>query len=217
MAYRAKIKKRFIRSGMMLYFDSDYLQCPRARTMKRPGIFKRFIVPLAFVVGVWAISRYAYEAAGALPPDVVRTTLINVFGPLLFISVWFFAFVGPPWAYIRGATFLERFIIAFANPVIWFARVESRVACQFSTVEMIYFFFLPWTFGLMCVTFFELGVSEVVCRTIHKIKAPREVRIFHPLVLIFLIGGLAGTYIGLIKGQEWVYTVVHHYAEHFLN
>ncbi|MEW5722516.1 MAG: hypothetical protein AB1896_05385, partial [Thermodesulfobacteriota bacterium] len=121
-----------------------------------------------------------------------------------------------PLAYFRGAGFIERMIIAFANPVLWVARVETRVACQYNPVELIYFFFLPWTFGCICVACFEFGLAEVFCRFVHKIRYPGPVRVFHPLVLLFLAGGLAGTYIGLVRGQEWVYLVVHHYAAHAL-
>lgn len=187
--------------------------------MERKGFIKSFIVPLVIVVGIMVISAIIYHSASGLTPGPFRDLLINVFGPLLFISIWFFPLVGPPLAYFRGALFIERLIIAFANPVIWVVRNESMVVCQFSGVEMIYFLFLPWFFGIICVTLFLFSVSELVCRTIHKIIDPKDedVKIFHPAIIILLILGLAGTYMGLIKGQEWVYMVVHHYAAHFLN
>ena len=185
--------------------------------MERRSFLRRFILPLVLAVGIMAVSSLIYHGSSGLSRGLLRDALIGLFGPLLFLSIWFFAFVGPPLAYFQGAYFIERLIIAFVNPVIWVVRMEAKVACQFSAVEMVYFFFLPWNFGIMCVTLFEFSVSELACRFIHRRKEPKAVRVFDPLVLIFLIGGLAGTYIGLIRGQEWVYLVVHHYAAHALN
>lgn len=180
------------------------------------SFIKRFVYPLIFVVGIRIISSIIYNSSSALSPGILRDILIGFFGPVTFLSLWFFAFVGPPIAYFRGALFFERLIIAFINPVMWIIDVEIDISCQFSGIEMIYFFFLPWTFGIMCVTCFEFSISELVCRFFHKRKKAEPVRVLHPGVLILLVVGLAGTYIGLIRGQEWVYTVVHHYAEHFL-
>lgn len=182
-----------------------------------PGIGKRFFIPLAALVGLWAVSCAIYEgAAWLLSPGGLRTSLVTLFAPLLFLSVWGAGFIGPILGYLLGATFRERALLAFTNPLIWIARVEARVACQFSAVELVYFLFLPWIFGLVCVTCFELGLSELVCRLVHRRKAPGSVRIGHPVVWLLIIGGLAGTYLGLIRGQEWVYAVVHHYATHAL-
>lgn len=185
--------------------------------MIKLNFLRRFILPLIFVVSVRLISSFVYHASSGLPPGLIRTLLINTFGPITFISLWFFAFVGPPIAYFRGAAFIERFIIAFINPVMWVICVEAQLACQFTGIEMIYFFFLPWTFGIMCVTLLEFSISEIVCKVVHRKKYKDPVPVFHPGVLLLLVSGLAGTYVGLIKGQEWVYRVVHHYSKHFLN
>ena len=187
--------------------------------MERKGFIKSFIYPLIFVVGTMAASFAIYHLSAIyLSPGPIRNLLIDIFAHLLFVSIWFFALVGPPIAYFRGALFIERFIIAFANPIIWIIRQESMVACQFSAIEMIYFVFLPWFFGIICVTLFLFTVSELLCRMIHKRLHPEDgVKVLNPGVLIMMIVGIAGTYIGLIKGQEWVYMIVHHYAAHFLN
>ncbi len=184
--------------------------------MEQRNLIKRFIIPLLLVVGINLVSGFIYDSASALSPGVFRYILISIFAPLLFISLWFFAFVGPPLAYYLKASFVERFIIAFANPVIWVISVESKVACQYCLAEMVYFFFLPWTFGIICVTCVELSISELICRFIDNKRTPGNTKIFHPAVITLLAGGLLGTYVGLIKGQEWVYFVVHHYKSSFL-
>jgi len=184
--------------------------------MKPSPMTKRFLFPLILVVTVGRVSAFLYHAAGNLPPGALKSILINTVGPLDFFSLWFFAFVGPPLAYYLGAAFGERLIIAFANPIIWIVGLESEIACQFNAVEMVYFLFLPWIFGIMCVTCVEFSLAELVCRAIHRRKTRDPVRVWHPVVLILLAGGTLGTYLGLIKGQEWVYMVVHHYAGHFL-
>ncbi|MBW2366048.1 MAG: hypothetical protein JRF25_13630, partial [Deltaproteobacteria bacterium] len=120
--------------------------------MRHLGFIKRFIFPLILVVAIRVISSVIYNSSSALPVGLVRDLLINTFGPITFFSLWFFAFIGPPIAYFRGATFIERLIVAFINPVMWIISIESKIACQFSGIEMVYFFFLPWTFGIMCVT-----------------------------------------------------------------
>jgi len=183
--------------------------------MKQKGIIQRFLVPLILVVGIREVSRLAYNAASALSPGIFRDVVIGTAGPLTFFSLWFFALIGPPLAYFRGARFIERLIIAFANPLIWILMIDRGIACQFTGIERIYFFFLPWTFGIMCVTCVEFSLAEIVCRAVHRYKNKGDVTVFQPVVLLMLAGGLVGMYFGLIKGQEWVYMVVHHYAQYF--
>jgi hypothetical protein len=184
--------------------------------MKQAHMGKRFLLPLMLVIVVRQLSIFLYHTASTLPAGLYRNILIETFGPLGFISLWFFAWVGPPLAYYLGATFGERFFIAFANPVIWIAGIESKIACQFSAIEMIYFLFLPWIFGIMCVTCVAFSLSELICRIIHRWQTRDPVKVLSPTVLILLTGGAVGTYTGLIKGQEWVYMVVHHYARFFM-
>jgi Zn-dependent protease with chaperone function len=184
--------------------------------MKERGIVRRFIVPLVIVVGIMAAASLIFHGARLLAPGTPRAVILAVFGPLMFISIWFFGFVGVPIAYFSGARFVERLIVAFANPVIWIVRMEAKVACQFGPAELFYFFFLPWTFGIVCVTLFEFSVSDLVCRAIDK-RRGGAVRVFSPAVLVLLALGLVGTYVGLIRGQEWVYMVVHNYAQHFVH
>ena len=93
--------------------------------------------------------------------------------------------------------------------------IDREIACQFSDIERIYFFFLPWTFGIMCITCVAFSLAEIACRVVHKSKLQGPVTVFQPMVMLMLTGGLVGTYFGLIKGQEWVYMVVHHYAQYF--
>lgn len=184
--------------------------------MNHPGIVKRFILPLVLVVGFHLVAGLGYDHFSTLSPGPIKSILIDIFGPATFFSLWFFAFIGPPIAYRLGANFVERFIVAFANPVIWVATVEFKIACQFSPVEMVYFFFLPWTFGIICVTCVEFSIAETVCRIAHRIRSSGKVVVLHPAVMAIFAVGVAGSYLGLIKGQEWVYLVVHHYSEHFL-
>ncbi|MFH2129960.1 MAG: hypothetical protein ABIK68_06270 [bacterium] len=182
----------------------------------KPNFIKRFIFPLVLVIGFNLVSGWIYDGASTLSPGISRVLLIGISGPLLFVSLWFFGFVGPPLAYYLGATFWERLAVAFANPVIWVVSVESRIACQYCMVEMAYFFFLPWTFGIICVTAIEFSLSDLVCRLLHQRVADHTVTVLHPGVLSLLAAGIVGTYAGLIKGQEWVYFIVHHYNTHFL-
>jgi len=185
--------------------------------MNRLSIIRRFVWPLVIIVGIRIVSSMVYHASSGFSPGLLREFLINTSGPVTFVSLWFFALVGPPIVYFRGGSFSERLIIAFANPVMWVACVLSQVACQYRGVELVYFFLLPWTFGIMCVTGLLFSLAELACRTLHKRKWPQDVRILHPGVLILLLVSLTGTYFGLIKGQEWVYMVVHHYASYVLN
>jgi hypothetical protein len=185
--------------------------------MEKAGFLKRFILPLTLVVGINLVSGWIYDTAAMMDTGTLRSLLINLFAPLLFISLWFFAFVGPPLSYFLGATFRERLVIAFANPVIWVVSVEAKIACQFCTAEMIYFLFLPWTFGVICVTCIEFSVADLVCRFWHRRRGADDVTVFHPGVLTLLLVGLTGTYAGLIKGQEWVYFIVQLYKTHFLS
>ena len=185
--------------------------------MDKPPLAKRFFLPLIVAVGTLTLSGAIYHGAAGMTPGTARNALIGTFGPLRFGSIWFFAFIGPPLAYRLGAGFIERLIIAFANPIIWIVQVELKLACQFTGVELVYFLFLPWLFGLVCVTLLEFSISELACRAVHRRFSGQSIRVFHPVVVLFLAAGLSGLYVGLIRGQDWVYTVVHHYAAHALN
>ena len=184
----------------------------------RKGFLQSFIVPLLVMVGLMVVAGLIYHGAARLDPGSFRTFLINVFGPVLFFSIWFSPILGVPLSYFRGALQIERIVIAFINPVIWIVRNELMVACQFSGVELVYFVFLPWFFGVICVTLFLFSVMEIVCRFIHRKKEPEDPpRVLPVGIIITLVLGLSGTYVGMIRAQEWVYFVVHHYATHFLN
>ena len=186
-------------------------------SVERLSVTRRFVWPLVILVGIRILSSFTYHASSGLAPGLLRDVLINVSGPTTFVILWFGALIGPPIVYFRGGSILERLLIAFINPVMWVACVLAQVACQFKGIELLYFFFLPWTFGIMCVTGLLFSLAEFACRALHKRKWPQDVRVFHPGVLALMAVSLTGTYIGLIKGQEWVYLVVHHYASHILN
>ncbi len=185
--------------------------------MQQASIGKRFLLPLVLVVAIRQLSILVYASAASLPPGPLRNILIEIFGPLGFFSLWFFAFLGPSLAYYLGAKVWERVIIAFANPIIWIVSVESRVVCQYQGIELVYFLLLPWLFGILCVTCVEFSLAELACRMIHRVRTREPVRIMVVPVWILLVLGGAGTYLGLIKGQEWVYMVVHHYARYVLH
>ena len=185
--------------------------------MNRLSILRRFILPLLIIVSIRIISSAIYHSSSGLAPGLLRDFLINTSGPITFFILWFGALIGPPIVYFLGGSVLERLIIAFVNPVMWVACVLAQVACQFKGIELVYFFFLPWTFGIMCVTGLLFSLAELGCRALHKRKWPMDVRVWHPGVLVLMLVSLTGTYFGLIKGQEWVYLVVHHYATNVLN
>ncbi|HDP79507.1 MAG TPA: hypothetical protein ENN21_01550 [Spirochaetes bacterium] len=184
--------------------------------MTERSIIHRFIMPLTVAVGTMAVSSLVYHGSSGMGPGAARTIIKDVSGGVMFLSLWFFAFIGPPLAYFRGAGFVERLIVAFANPVIWVIRMAMTVSCQFSAVEMVYFFFLPWTFGAVCVALFEFSLAELACRAVDRRRGGGTVRVFHPLVVALLALGMSGVYFGLIRGQEWAYVVVNHYADHFV-
>lgn len=184
--------------------------------MSDRGFVHRFIIPLLAAVGTMTVSSLIYHGSSGMEPGAARNIIKDVSGGVMFLSLWFFAFIGPAMAYFRGASFMERIVVAYANPVIWLVRMASTVSCQFSAVEMVYFFFLPWTFGAVCVTLFEFSVSDILCRALDRRRGTPGVRVMHPLVISLLLLGAAGVYFGLIRGQEWAYVVVNHYADHFV-
>ncbi|HSV95376.1 MAG TPA: hypothetical protein VLM75_00425 [Spirochaetota bacterium] len=183
--------------------------------MENRGIFGRFIIPLLVALGTLAVSSVIYHGSTSMTPGVLRTVIKDVSGAVMFVSIWFFAFVGPPIAYFRGASFIERIAVAFANPLVWLFRMALTVSCQFNAIEMVYFFFLPWTFGVVAVTLFAFSIAETLCRCIDR-RRGALIKALHPGVLALFLAGAAGVYFGLIRGQEWAYAVVNHYADHFI-
>ncbi len=183
--------------------------------MANRGIFRRFIIPLLVALGTLAVSSAVYHGSTPMTPGTLRAVVKDLSGAAMFFSIWFFAFIGVPMAYFRGASFVERLAVAFANPLVWLVRMALTVSCQFSAIEMVYFFFLPWTFGVVAVTLFEFSIAEMMSRWIDR-RRGAGTRVFHPAVLSLLAAGAAGVYFGLIRGQEWAYVVVNHYADHFI-
>jgi hypothetical protein len=183
--------------------------------MDNRTVFSRFLIPLLVALGTLTASSLVYHGSTPLSPGTLRTVVKDVSGAVMFVSIWFFAFIGPPLAYFRGASFIERIVVAFANPLVWLVRMALSVSYQFTAIEMVYFFFLPWTFGVVAVTLFEFSVAELACRAIDR-RRGTDVRVLHPAVISLFAAGVAGVYFGLIKGQEWTYVVVNHYADHFV-
>ena len=183
--------------------------------MEGRGILNRFLIPLFVALGTLAVSSLVYHGSTDMTSGMLRALVKDVSGALMFVSIWFFAFIGPPIAYFRGASLAERLAVAFANPLVWLVRMALSVSCQFSVVEMVYFFFLPWTFGVVAVTLFIFSVAELACRAVDR-RRGNDARVLHPAVLSLLAAGMAGVYFGLIKGQEWAYVVVNHYADRFV-
>lgn len=183
--------------------------------MDNRTVFSRFLIPLLVALGTLTASSLVYHGSTPLTPGTLRTIVKDFSGAVMFVSIWFFAFIGPPLAYFRGASFIERAVVAFANPLVWLVRMALSVSCQFNAVEMVYFFFLPWTFGVVAVTLFEFALAEMACRAIDR-RRGNDARVLHPAVISLLAAGMAGVYFGLIKGQEWAYVVVNHYADHFV-
>jgi hypothetical protein len=182
---------------------------------QKRGFLYRFAIPLATLLLSRLVASTGYNIFGTMAPGTAKTVLVGTFGPLAFLSLWFSPFVGQPLAYFRGARLPERLVIAYVVPCIWLAQVLAEIACQFTFVERIYFLFLPWTFGIICVTALEFALAEMVCRVVDRVRGRSDTVIFQPVILFLLVAGMTGTWIGLVRGQEWVYRVVHHYMAHF--
>ncbi len=79
--------------------------------------------------------------------------------------------------------------MAFANPLVALVRMALSVSSQFNVVEMVYFFFLPWTFGWWR---YALRISpRVRARAIDR-GAGNDARVLHPAVISLLAAGMAG-------------------------
>ena len=81
--------------------------------MERKPVLRRIGVPVLVVTGTMALSSLAYRCAVPMNPGTLRDLVIGLSWPVTFASVWFFALVGPPLAYVAGARFAERLAIAF--------------------------------------------------------------------------------------------------------
>ncbi|MGV7928074.1 MAG: hypothetical protein AB2L13_04050 [Spirochaetota bacterium] len=69
---------------------------------------------------------------------------------------------------------------------------------------------------MVAVTLFEFAVAELACRAIDRRRGNRRTGAPSGRNLAPFAAGVAGVYFGLIKGQEWAYVVVNHYADHFV-
>ncbi|MGV7928075.1 MAG: hypothetical protein AB2L13_04055 [Spirochaetota bacterium] len=101
--------------------------------MDNRTVFSRFLIPLLVALGTLTASSLVYHGSTAHGPRDAshrregRSPARSCSSPS-----GFFAFIGPPLAYFRGASFIERAVVAFANPLVWLVRMALSVSCQFT-------------------------------------------------------------------------------------
>jgi hypothetical protein len=184
--------------------------------MKTGSGILRFVILLAIVIAVMTVTSLTYGYSSQMAAGPIRGIVSGISTVVLFMSIWLPGFVWVPVAFLLGLSPGERFVIGIANPVIWITRMCISVACQFTAVEILYFLLLPWTFGAMNNALLQFSLTEMACRFIVNRKKDVYVRALHPGLALLAAASTAGLYFGLVRGQEWVYMIVNHYADNFI-
>lgn len=153
-----------------------------------PSFLKRFVMPVAIVFSVMAISFIIYNTSLWLKSETLHYYIATIAGVILFLSIAFGTFFVYTMAYRRGASLTERIVASCLNPFIWATKEVIRITASFTLLESIYFYFGPLQVWLFFAVISEIGLSELLCRRGFK-KRGGDIKAFSiPAFVTFILG-----------------------------
>ena len=171
-------------------------------TIRRKNALHRIVIPVGIVVLVMVVAINGYDYAPRLiqfSPGLSHI-LSNICALGMFVSIWLGVFIAHPMAFFAGANMKERFVVSFATPVIWSIKLLVGSSTIYSGGDLMFWVFYPLITGVMGATALNMGISEMICRTILTKKHPRSISILTPSVVIIFLIGLIIVPLSLYKG-----------------
>ncbi|MCD6569809.1 MAG: hypothetical protein J7L53_03810 [Deltaproteobacteria bacterium] len=157
--------------------------------MEQQDLKKRCIYPVLQVFLVMALSWIVYNLAWHLENHALHRILAFISGTLLFLSVTFGTMFIYSAAYFMGASLKERVIASLVNPFIWCTKECIRLLISYSFFECFYYYLNPLNIWLLCGTFAQMGLAELLCRWMRKAKG-EDIRVFSPYAATVLFVSL---------------------------
>ena len=158
--------------------------------LERKPIYIRIGLPVGVVLGTMMVSMTVYNLSGHIGSESVRSMTADISAIFMFISIWLGALVADSLAFFFGAKFWERCFASLVAPFVWGAKYLFMVWGVYSLGETLYMFLCPIVIGCPAVALLCIGISEIGCRTILKLKAdPAAPRIFELGNTVVLLAG----------------------------
>ncbi len=186
--------------------------------MQKASFTKRFVFPVAIVLITMLASLKIYNASWRIDNDSLHQAVAFICGIVNIGIIWFGASIVFPWAYFRGAGTAERVVGSLTTPVIWDLMEIVRVTEFFTLGESFYYGLNSMFLVTVAMTMAQMGLWEMICRYIGKIKGVATVNIVSPGPVISIVLGIVGIYVFLIwgVGVHWFYIYQQGYKALFL-
>ena len=171
-------------------------------TIKQRNVFQRIVIPVGVVVLLMVIAINVYNYA----PTLVQThtglsrALSNISALGMFVSIWLGVYIAHPMAFFAGASMKERFVVSFSTPVIWSIKLLVGSSAIYSGGDLAFWVFYPLITGVVGATLLNMGISEIICRTIFSKRYPYSISVLTPSVFIIFLIGLIIVPLSLYKG-----------------
>ncbi len=160
---------------------------------KRSGLVTRSVVPVGVVLIVTLITSTIYEHSWKFKSHELLFSLTALTNILMFLSIFFSAFVIYAITFYRGAGARERIIASLVPLLIWMLKETVGAFAVFSFGESLYFVLNPMFLFLILFTFFEMGLCDPFCRWRLKKRSQKKVRVFS----LYTVGLLGGSFLAL--------------------
>ena len=171
-------------------------------TIRRKNALHRIVIPVGIVVLVMVVAINGYDYAPRLiqfSPGLSHI-LSNICALGMFVSIWLGVFIAHPMAFFAGASVKERLVVSFITPVIWSTKLLVGSSAIYSGGDLFFWVFYPLIPGVMGATALNIGISEMICRTIMKKRDPRSISVLAPSAVTPLLIGLIIVPLSLYKG-----------------
>ncbi len=166
--------------------------------MQNSSIKKRAVIPVGIILLITGITSVIYEYSWEFKDNEILYLLSSITTVLLFLSIFFSVFFIYPITFFRGAGIKERIFFSLIPLLVWMIKEIIRMTTVFSVGESLYFGFNPLFIFLILVTFFQMGISDFLCRVVLKKRSKEPVKIFQKPTAILLFGSLVLLFLFLV-------------------
>jgi hypothetical protein len=159
--------------------------------MEKAPFTKRFVMPVATLFFAAAVCFLVYEIASELGSYALHQVAAAIAGFGFFLCVWCGTLFVYPATYLRGATLSERIAASLIIPFLYATKEVLRISAAFTLLESLYFYLSVLSVGVYLVAAAEMGVAEMLVRTIRK-KRGEVVRVFPLPAVMAVVLGISG-------------------------
>lgn len=171
---------------------------------------RRFWRPVLLFIVIWLLSDLL--VFGLLGNETlirwgIYRPLQNLFAGTRFLLLLAGTLLIYPILYFRGATWPERVSGCFLLPLVYAITAMIRATSFFPLGHAIYYGFNPLMFGSTAIQIGLIGLMEIICRAIYRLRSGQSVRVVQWYLLASIIVGSAALYITLLwdGGVHWFY------------